>query len=372
MKLSERQVLSFRARRGHLSGPGAPSLAAAARAVVGIQAQVEGAAWWSLAMRTAGRPQAAAVDHEVYSARSLVRTWAQRDTLHLYAAEDWPWVAAADPQWPFSGRRGASPPEEALAATRARLERGVITRGDILDLATAEMIAEMAARVGPEQAQRYAAGRLVWRLAHLGEVCLGTAVGAEQGYVARQHWLPELEFPAHPPLAAAVELSRRYLAVNGPATVQDLAHYFGANVSAARQWLAELQPELIEVDCEGHGKLVALAVDAYPLGADDSPPPPRLLAGYDTLLMAHADKTWTVPVAAENKAIWRASAVVAPVVLAGGRVVATWSQKKKAKSLQVVIEPLSGWQSGYREALEADAQALAAHHGLALDSIASS
>ena len=41
LKLTEDQVRFFRARRGHLAGKGADDAPAAARAVVGIQAQVE-------------------------------------------------------------------------------------------------------------------------------------------------------------------------------------------------------------------------------------------------------------------------------------------------------------------------------------------
>ncbi len=364
MQLSERQILNFRARRGHLSGPGAASPAAVAKAVVGIQAQVETAAYWSVSLRTEGRPSAEAIGHEVFEARSLVRTWAQRDTLHLYASEDWPLLAAADPLWPMSGRRGASPPDHTLEATRQRLAKGPVTRADLFDLPTEEMLAEMAARVGDDQALRYAAGRLVWRLAHLGEVCLGTTIGSEQGYVARRSWLPDLDFVQHAAQDAACELARRYLAVNGPATAKDLAHFFGANVSETKKWLAQLRPELIEVMCEGHLNLFALAVDAEALKEDDTPPPPRLLAAYDTLLMSFADKTWTVPVPAENKAIWKSSAVVAAVVLAGGRAVAVWSQKKSKKALKIEITPLSGWRQNYLDELEGDAQALARHVGL--------
>lgn len=364
MRLTEKQVLSFRARRGHLEGPGAASPAEAARAVVGIQAQVESAAWWSVAMRTAGRPTAAEIDHQVFEKRSLVRTWAQRDTLHLYGAEDWALFAAADPLWPASGRRGAVAPEHALDSTRQRLAGRVLTRGDVLDLVTPEMLTEMAARVGEEQAGRYASGRLFWTLAHRGELCFAGMVGTENGYVLRQDWLPHLEFPVHDPAAAAAELTRRYLAVNGPASAQDIGHYFGANVSRVKEWLAALRPQLIDVVCAGHKGLVALAEDAAALAEDDGPPPPRLLAGYDSYLMSFADKTWTVPDPQENKAIWKASAVVAPVVLAGGRAVGLWSQKKTKKVVKVEIRPLSGWSSEYLPALEDDAQALARHSGL--------
>lgn len=364
MELDEEQVLHFRARRGHLIGPGAASAAEAARAVVGIQAQVEPAAFWSVSMRTAGRPSADALAREVLETRSLIRTWAQRDTLHLYAADDWPLITAADPLWPMSGRRGAIPPEETLEKTRERMARGVLTRGDVIDLPTPQMLAEMAERVGEEQAPRYAAGRLFWHLAHRGEVCFAGSVGAENGYVLRRHWLPELDFPEHDAVVAACELTRRYLAVNGPATAHDVGHYFGANVSKAKEWLALLRPELIEVHCGGRKGLWALAADAEALQNDGAAPRPRLLAGYDTLLMSHADKTWTVPDPAENKLVWKASAVVAAVVLAGGRVAGSWSQKKSKKTLKVEIQPLRGWRAEYLEGLEQDARDLANHLGL--------
>lgn len=368
MHVTEAQVHCFRARRGHLSGPGAASPVEVARAVVGIQAQVQTSALWSIAMRTqrgpVGRPTAAALAAEILESRNLVRTWAQRDTLHIYAPEDWPLTAAADPLWPTSSRPGSIPPEHALVATRERMRGRVITRADLFDLATEEMVADMAKRVPPEQAPRYAAGRLVWTLSHRGEVCLGPTVGAEQGYVLREDWLPELPFPVMDPGVAACELTRRYLAVNGPASVHDVAHFFGSTVTHARTWLAALRPELIDVTCPGHPGLVALAVDASAL-RDDTPPPPRLVAAYDTRLMAHADKTWMVPQVTENKAIWRASAVVAAVVLAGGVAVATWTQKKVKKAVQIEVAPLSGWRPELLAGLEADAHDLALHLGLA-------
>jgi hypothetical protein len=234
----------------------------------------------------------------------------------------------------------------------------------VLDLTTAEMLAEMTARVGEEQAPRYAAGRLFWNLAHRGELCFAGMVGAENGYALRKHWLPDLEFPLHEATSAACELTRRYLATNGPASAHDVGHYFGANVSKAKEWLRHLRPELVEVECDGHKGLLALAKDQEDLRQDDSPPPPRLLAGYDSLLMSFADKTWTVPDPGENKAIWKASAVVAPVVLAGGRAVAVWSQKQTKKAVKVEIAPLSGWRAELLPALEEDVEALAGHLGL--------
>jgi hypothetical protein len=84
VEVSEDQVLHFRARRGHLAGPGAANATAAARAILGAQAQQIPPALLALSMRTRGRPSAEALRAQLFgSGRRLVRTWGQRDTLHV-------------------------------------------------------------------------------------------------------------------------------------------------------------------------------------------------------------------------------------------------------------------------------------------------
>lgn len=368
LELRREQVQSFRARRGHLAGPGASGPEEAARAVVGIQAQVESAALWALALRTQGWPSVSALRRALLEERTLVRTWAQRDTVHIFDVEDWPAVAAADSLWPSSARKGAEPPESALAATLSRFDGRPLTRSDVLDLPTTAMIEDMAVRVRSEdEAPRYAAGRLFWRLAHRGQVCFGPTVAGEQAYVARRDWLPSLPEWTGSAEDAALSLVRRYLAVNGPATAKDVAHYFGARVTAVRAWLQRLDDALVDVRCEDREGLVALAEDADDLRADSTPAPPRLLASYDTLLMAHADKTWTTPEASDKKKVWRPSAVVAAVVLAEGRAVALWRQRKTKRAVHITVTPLSGWKRTLLKRLKSDAEGLAAH--LELESV---
>ena len=113
-RLTEDQVLWFRARRGHLAGPGAPDPGAAARAVVGAQSQQLGPSLHALSLRTKGRPTASALEARLFEdGRDLVRTWGQRDTVHVYdPASEWPLVLAALPLWAAPGRRGAMPTEK--------------------------------------------------------------------------------------------------------------------------------------------------------------------------------------------------------------------------------------------------------------------
>ncbi len=361
IEVTEAQVRAFRSVRGHLAGPGAPDAATAARDVVGIQAQVEGPAWWAVSLRTASRPTAAALAQAWQTGRTLIRTWAQRDTLHLFGPDDWPWVAAADQLWSQTGRTTVRAPEEVLEVARERLVEAPKTRTDLVDLVTETMRTEMAARVGEAQADRYAAGRIPWQLAHRGEVCLGPKRGSEQSYVHRDHWRPDLagRFGLEPE-QAAVELTRRYLGVHGPATDKDVAHFFGARVPLARGWLQALGDETTVVCC-GDRELVARTVDLPELTRDPVPTPARLLAAYDTVLMAHADKSWTTPNVAERPQVWRRAAVVAATVIHDGRVVATWTQHKRKSGVTVTVAPLSGFTDAALAGVEADAARLADH-----------
>ncbi|HVS16607.1 MAG TPA: winged helix DNA-binding domain-containing protein [Thermoanaerobaculia bacterium] len=374
VRIDEEQALYFRARRGHLAGPGAPDPAAAAASILGAQSQQVPPSLLALSQRTAGRPSAEELRALVFDQRRLVRTWGQRDTVHLYAAHDWPLVVAARDEWAPGGRGGPPPPEPAVDRTLAHMlvERRPVTRSDVERLVPAayeKAIGERAKMAGIE-ARRLAAARLLWRLNNRGDACIADQVGKEQGYAAREHWFADLEWPALAPRHAAVSLARRYLAANAPATPQDVAHFFNARVGAAREWLAALEAggELVEVRCGDRDGLVALVADAAelrrapPRGAGDWPA--RLLPLWDTLLMSHADKSWTVPEESERPLVWRKAAMVSSVVLARGRVVGTWRQKARSRRLEVTVSPLAGWTRRLETGVRRDAEGVARHLGL--------
>jgi len=376
LPVTEEQALWFRAQRGHLAGKGAKDEGEVVRAVLGIQAQQLAPALWAVAMRCQSRPTAEEVAASILEEpRSLVRTWGQRHTLHLYEpAEDWPTFLAAQGRWAGGGRRGDLAPQAELDQARKRMQTlgRPATRKDLFAVLTKRHLREWEDKASSkEEARRFAAGRLFWGLARHGELSVGHKVGAEQAYVLRADWFPKLRWRKPSAAKAAMDLARRYLALHGPATVKDLAHYYGAHVKDARAWLDDLEKNdlLVSVSCGQREGLVALAEDARELRR--KPPtratewPVRLVPNYDTLLMGHADKSWTVPTEDECSSVWRRAAYVSAVVLARGRVVAMWTHMKKARKLRVVIEPLSGWRSTkHAKGVEREAQGLARHFQL--------
>lgn len=369
MKITESQALAFRARRHFLVGRGAASPEEAARAVVGIQAQMVAPALWSLAMRCADPPSAAELNQALAESTSLVRTWGQRDTVHLYdAAAHWRAAIAGLVDLPNMGRATHPIPDQVLDATAERMrELGrPATRSALFDLVPPDLKAFMAERTaGMGSADRAAAGRLIWALSKQGRVCAGALIGQEQSYQLRGHRYPDLPWPDLAEADAGRILLRGYLAANAPATVQDAAHFLGLRVPAVRELVASIENELVVVECGGREGLVALADDADEL---QLPVPsrwrPRLLAKFDTLLMGHADKSWTVPDDAERPKIWAKAAHVNPTVLHRGRLVATWKHTRRARKVLIEITPLSGWKPGLEVKLQRDAETFARHLGV--------
>ncbi len=374
LELSEEQVLAFRLRRSVLQT--APDAASAAKRMLGAQGQNQAPGLWSLALRCAEPPTAAELQKQLLQPpRQLVRTWGQRGTLHIYHPDDWHRLVAARPQWPTAEPRDGKLLAHELAAARQVLLDATdpVVRSDLFAViasATFERLTPEIARARMS-AEAFIARRLLWNLARDGHACAAGKLGREQGYAAREVWFPQLAWPdpLPAPEQAARELARRYLGSYGPARAQDLAHFFGSKPGIARSWLAALEEQgaLVPVQCGGRRGLCALAEDASELQAARIPADGavRLLPLWDTLLMAHADKSWTVPLASELKRIWTRSTYLSATVLAEGRVVATWSQKRKRGRLQISLQPLSRWREEYRAGVRRHAQVLAAHLGLA-------
>ena len=81
--------------------------------------------------------------------------------------------------------------------------------------------------------------------------------------------------------------------------------------------------------------------------------------------MAHADKSWTVPLESERGAVWRKAGLHAAVVVARGRFVGVWSQSRKRRHLEINVTPQSGWRTRrHLPSVRREARAVAAHLGL--------
>ncbi len=305
----------------------AADAAAAARAVVGVQAQDVRAAGLALRSRVPGLRRAD-VDGS-----GLVRTWTVRGTVHLIDPSDLPWLQATV---------GARNLARFDAAMRARGGRDVAA-GMLDDIVTllaerpldrAGLLGELAARGHPGLGQRAINVLMPWAAAR------GLIVG-----------LPDGRYRAAEPLAAVdgdqalATLARRYLAGYGPAGEADFASWSGLPLTTARRALAALE------HTERAGELLAL-----PGTLDTAPPPPpaaRLLAAFDTTMLGYRTREPLVA-AGDDRRILPGGGMLKPAILIDGRAAGTWTVTTSGGSRTVTID----WFRGPAESAELRAEQL--------------
>lgn len=335
--LSLDQVRHFRLQRSGLIAPMA-DVESVARALVGVQAQILPAAGLSLWNRTRGLTYSE-FEQRLFEARTLVKIWGQRGTLHLYASDDWPLMhAARSINRTWWERMAENNGGEAIGGdyrhkveevAQALRKRDAMGRNDLRALEL-ELHEELFSGWGGIFAD----------LVRMGYACHAGRDEGEGKFAHRERWLPDLDWNPPDPEEANVEITRRYFAAYGPATAHDLAYWRGATVALARRWMAALGDELAEVRVEG-APLVALREDvdhlsALPARADGLAV--RLLYRFEPLLLGHRDRAWIIPPEFNNR-VSRPAGHIEGVVLHRGRAVATWRYDRKGAGLVITVSP---------------------------------
>lgn len=296
--------------------------------------------------------------------KQVVRASLMRMTVHVVAADDfWPmstltlpfrrtqWriMYKQDPQSSALGRRIAATHESVVAALREQPR------------AIHEIEAIMASQLGAEEVPP---NRGLWRhfsgAVPLVHAPIDGEVYGRQRYLAAADWLgPPTEAASDPALAAA-HVARRYLAAFGPASVEDLVAYVGRSgpVGPWRRAIDALGDEVVRFVDEDGRELFDLA-DA-PRPPATVPAPPRLLARWDSLLLAYGTRhrTRLLPEAHRSTVITR-NADVLPTFLVDGVVAGTWLPRRgKDGAARVELRPFARLRRATREALAAEADRL--------------
>ena len=129
--------------------------------------------------------------------------------------------------------------------------------------------------------------------------------------------------PLPPPTIALAELVRTHLAAYGPLDRADLSFFFGVRLGDVDDAVAMLGDEVVRLVGPQSQPLLDLAeppIDGWP------EPGVRLLPEYDGLLVGYAGPNRTRFCGPDHLArVWaKVNGVFSPVVLADGRLVATW------------------------------------------------
>lgn len=334
------QVLAWRMRRQFLETPATAAVPEIAARLAGVQAQVASAAELTVAVRQAV-PDRAAVGRALWDERSVIKTWAMRGTLHLLPAP----TAGAYLSLMGSLRTWEKPAwQKASGTTPAEVAALVEAAAEALDgrvLTREELIAEVVQRTGSghlEEMLRSGWGSLLKPVAWQGELCHGPSQGNRVTFTRPSSWAPAWSGVPEPEAAAPVVI-RAYLGAHGPATMTAFDAWLMRGITPKkmlRQWFADMGDELAAVDVEGE-PAYALAEHVDELATQRPSRTVRLLAGFDQYVLGAGTNAAQV-IAPERRAdVSRTAGWIAPVVLAGGRVVGVWAAKNGVAEIDVQL-----------------------------------
>jgi Winged helix DNA-binding domain len=351
--LAVRHHLAPRARAG--------TVAAATADLIGLHgtdpASVYLAAW--VRARDADR---AAIEHALYTERSLVRMLGMRRTVFVVPAGLVPVIQAACTDEIAARLRrqlvqqlrqaGVAADAEAWladvgqATVRALAARGTATgaelAGDEPRLRTQLVYAADKSYGGPANITT----RVLTLLAAEGLIVRGRPRG---GWTSSQFtWSAAGEQPVLPPEVARAELARRWLRAFGPAQVSDLQWWTGWTAGQTRKALSGL--DLAEVDLDG-APGVMLADDApdpdntgpeyprqeYP-GQESTEPWAALLPALDPTAMGWRERAWYV--GEHAAALFDRSGNIGPTAWWDGRIVGGWAQRKDGEISVRLLEDI--------------------------------
>lgn len=326
MVLSWDQVLSWRMDRQFLDRPEGVGTVDVVRRLGGVQAQVASAAEQAVAVR---RPSAESDVAGAVGERAIVKTWAQRGTLHLLAAED----AGAYLSLLAAGRSWEKPVWQRAFATTEQMAAIAAAAVEALDgtvLSREELSEAIVAHTGdPTLADKLGSGwgSMLKPLAWQGLLCNAVSRGNRVTFTSPASWLPGWKGLPSPDDAAAVVIPV-YLGAHGPASTSAFDQWLSRGVTrkaTLRGWFSALEEEgvLTEVDVDGE-RLHARRADLDALSAAVPTKRVRLLPAFDQYVLGPGTKDHRLVAPARRPLISKAAGWISPVVVAGGRVAGTW------------------------------------------------
>ncbi|MFI9766566.1 winged helix DNA-binding domain-containing protein [Streptomyces sp. NPDC052415] len=314
MKISARELNRATLGRQLLLRREPLGAAEAVRRILAVQAQQPASPYLALWNRLAGFAPA---DLDAgFADCTLLKATLLRITLHAVHREDYPMLREAMRPTLHASRLGYRFAAAGLTpADAAELEPGLLEFA-AEPRSNGEMTAWLGERVGAERKEGAWWG--LRSFTPLVQAVTGGpwSFGTSPAYVAG----PEGRAEAGPDEALGA-LALRYLSSFGPASLADLAQFATVQRTRVRAALRALADSLEEL--HGPDGTVLYDIPGAPRPPADTPAPPRLMAMWDSVLLAHADRARVIPPAYRPLVI-RVNGDVLPTLLVDGQVAGVW------------------------------------------------
>ena len=360
------QVLAFRLnRQGVIERARAGQLTAVVGRMIGLHAQVMSSAELQAAARIDGlRP--ADVRDALWDGRSIVKTWAFRQTLHLLTADDLAeFVVAArslerwhTPAWLRYFKMTEEGVSEVIEAIGDALSDRPLTRVDIVDA-----VVKRVGRPHLRDDMLTGWGTFLGPAAQRGQLVFGPSDGRNVAFVDPSAWLGRPIAVSDRPSDADQALARligRYLEVFPGSSRAMIARWWGGGrMSAVSRALAVMAHPLVDVDIEGTRGVIHQR-DANALAGTERDHPARLLPGFDPFTNELPRRVDSVLKPADHDTVHRVAGWVTPIVVIDGGVAGTWEiENGKSGAGTVAVQPFGRWRATARRELAREVERLA-------------
>ncbi len=252
------------------------------------------------------------------NADSLIKSWTNRGTMHLFSADDLP-LFLHEGRTHFLRPVDTMESDAYINAHRKAYFADLIIQAIVQGIDEREALKEVCKKAGMTESESQSLfdpwGGIIRALCEAGCIC--HKVQEKKAYQLCPTFVPmQAE-------AARLELVRRYFTHFGPATIKDAAYFFGTTQAKIKTLLTSLPI----TSFEQNGKTFYYIDNGVPLM--QAMPRCLFLAGFDQLMLGY-EKTGSLFLPKEHlRDIFSRAGIVRPAILVNGTVAGWWNLKNQ-------------------------------------------